>query len=352
VKTHLLRRSPTLQQIADRCDQSVSTVSHVLNAGRAHHFRPETVEKIRALAREMGYRRNEPARAMRLGRTDQIAIITPSIHSRGMLMTQLLDGITDAMVKSAPHLHLLLDESSEEQMNNEELAPAVIRNRVVDGLLVNHHKTLPPNFLTYIENIKMPAVFLNVNMETNSLFPDDFQSASDLTTDLLTGGRKRVAYVDLFSPKLETAHYSRLARLNGYKAAIREHGAREQLLVCQQGYGDARNLQFPHQEVLRLLKRRDRPHAAVCYNSQSLFVLMNAAARLGLQLPEQLLLATFDTEDLGKNGLPVTTSVLPFYEIGRRALEMLIGKILDKTGHVPSVRLAGKISDPTVLPLV
>ncbi len=336
--------------MAERCGLSVVTVSHVLNAGRAASFRPATVEKIRLAAQELGYQLNASARAMRLGRTNQISLLTPSVHSRGLLITALLDGILDAIHEQFPHLHLMLGESTEAQLENEDNAPKVIRNKVVDGLLVNYHKAMP-TLVKAIQHYGIPALFLNLDLERDALLPDDYQNAFDLTSHLLASGRKRVAYFDLLSPPLQNAHYSRRERLAGYRAAMAEHGRSERVLVWENDLGDVRNPQFPMQEFLDIIKAKNRPDAAVCYGSQSLMLSLHAATRHGLRLPEDFLLSTFEVDDLGKKGMPVLTSLLPFYEIGRDAVSALYSKISGSKKQFRSKRFLATISQPTSLTL-
>ncbi len=346
----MAKNAVTLQMIAAHCGQAVSTVSHVLNAGRSDKFRPATVAKIEAAARELGYRRNVSARAMRLGRTDQLALISPNIHSRGILLTQMLDGITDALLGRDPNLRLLLDQITEEQIEGASSLPTLLRDRVVDGALINYHKTLPNEFLNYLIAAGIPTVFLNVKRQYDACYPNDRKAAQDLTHYLHAAGCQRVAYVDLYSPKLRLGHYSRLDRLEGYRRAIIADQRSERRLIFEESYGDTRRPEFPHQAVIDYLRSPDRPDGAVCYNQQSATVLLSAAMRCGLRLPEDLRIACFHSEDMGKDGLPITTSLLPFNEIGRTAVEMLFQKISQPLVNIPSKTLLGRITEPTVLP--
>ena len=57
----------TLKRIAEHCGLSPQTVGAVLG-GKGQLFRPKTIAAVEAAARELGYRPNSAAKAMRSGR--------------------------------------------------------------------------------------------------------------------------------------------------------------------------------------------------------------------------------------------------------------------------------------------
>lgn len=338
-------KNVTIKEVAEHCGLSVVTVSHVLNAGRAASFRPATVEKIQSAAEKLGYRRNASARAMRLGCTDQIALIAPRAHHRGQLMPPLVDGILDALDTTQPRVHLLIGETGEDEWAKNSDLPDIVRHRLVDGLLINYHKAVRSQAES-IRRLSIPAIFLNANLRRDALLPDDRTNAFDLTEHLIASGRKRVAYFDLFSPLPANAHYSRGERVEGYEAAMVAHGKTPRIHLWEGGAEHAGHPDFPRQKLEELFQGTRRPDAVVCYGNQSLFACMSVASRLGLRLPEDLLLATFETEDLSKSGLPVVTSILPFYEIGRQAVQSLLALISKQEKQMTSRRFKAQIRPP------
>ncbi len=60
----------TLKEIAKACDVSVASVSKALN--NATDIGAETAERIRRVAREMGYHPNAAARALKTNRSHNI----------------------------------------------------------------------------------------------------------------------------------------------------------------------------------------------------------------------------------------------------------------------------------------
>ncbi len=76
------RRAPTLQDVADRAGVSPSTVSAVLNdSPRARSFFPETKERVRVAAQELGYCPNPLAKTLKRNRSGVVGAVLFSQHS-------------------------------------------------------------------------------------------------------------------------------------------------------------------------------------------------------------------------------------------------------------------------------
>lgn len=73
-----------------------------------------------------------------------------------------------------------------------------------------------------------------------------------------------------------------------------------------------------------LLSSRQRPSAVICGNDQVAMQVYAAAASLGLAIPEDLSVIGFDDLKIISETLypALTTVALPYFDIGRRAVEM------------------------------
>src|SRR5579863_8762878 len=88
---------PTIASIAAHMGLSRATVTHVLNGhGTEQRIRPQTQQRVLEVARELGYRPNASARAMRAGRFGSVALIQSQLGE--YLPSELLYGLTTAMV--------------------------------------------------------------------------------------------------------------------------------------------------------------------------------------------------------------------------------------------------------------
>ena len=70
-----IQKNATLKEIAAACGVTPQTASRILNSTQAHLYRKETREIVTKTAREMGYRLNTSAQAMRNGRHRCISLL-------------------------------------------------------------------------------------------------------------------------------------------------------------------------------------------------------------------------------------------------------------------------------------
>ncbi|NTV40412.1 MAG: substrate-binding domain-containing protein, partial [Demequinaceae bacterium] len=70
----------------------------------------------------------------------------------------------------------------------------------------------------------------------------------------------------------------------------------------------------------------DRPTAVFCFNDQMAMGVYQAAQRLGLRIPDDLSVIGVDDLEIISAALDpaLTTVALPHYEMGRRAVELVI----------------------------
>jgi LacI family transcriptional regulator len=194
---------------------SRATVTHVLNGrGAQQRIRPETQQRVLEAARELGYRPNASARAVRAGRFGNVALIQSQLGE--YLPSELLFGLTTAM--AAQHAHLVLTHVPNVDASGEDYVAHAMHELAVDGVFVNRHGIAPAPFLDRIQNLRIPAVFLNSKQELDAVYPDDFGGGAMATEYLMGLGHERIAYVETEPRRLP--HYSEHDRRAGYEQAM------------------------------------------------------------------------------------------------------------------------------------
>ena len=210
---------PTIATIAAHMGVSRATVTHVLNGKAVEmRIRPETQRRVLEVARELGYRANTSARAIRAGRFGNIALVQSQLGQ--YLPNELLHGLTQAIADK--DLHLVLTQVPDAVIEEETYLPHTMRDLSVDGVLINRHvgPTLP--YLERIRRLRIPAAFLNVKQEFDCVYPDDLAGGRMAAELLLRLGHERIAYVDTEEP--ENKHYSKEDRRSGYEQAMLSAG--------------------------------------------------------------------------------------------------------------------------------
>lgn len=320
-----------LRDVAETSGFSITTVSHVLNQVPGKRIHPETAERIRQVAADLGYRPNRLAQSLRSQRSNTIGFISDQIATSPHAGQKILG----AQKAAAKHGSLLLLMNSE---NDNDLADREIRaliDRQVDGIVyaAEHHTVLtPPAALGQV-----PNVLLDARSDDGSyswVVPDEIGGVRAALTELVGAGHRRIGFVQSSIPMPATD-----LRLQGYREFMSAHSTFEERLVAEDcttgpgGYRAARSLLELPSDV--------RPTALFCFNDRMAMGAYQAVADLDLQVGRDISIVGFDNQELISENLRpgLTTVALPHEEMGRWAVETLMGSIERGGTEQPSTAL-------------
>ena len=311
---------PTIADIAKVAGVSDMTVSRVLN-GKADYRRPtfaKRADNIRKLASEMGYRPNAFAQGVRSGRFGTFGLLLGTDPERSALPLPLLRGIYDGLHERGLNLTLAL--LPDEKLAGQGEVPRLLQEQMADGLLINYTDHMPAGMVETIRRDQVPAVWINVQLPDNCVYPDDRNAGRHAAEHLLAMGHRRIAFVDLsHRPSDPAIHYSAHDRYGGYAEAMREAGLTHRRCWTEERDDPARRAAF----ALSVLTDHDRPTAVITLGQTNTVPLLVAAARAGLELPRDLSMICFE-QDLHAIVDPVlATMVIPQDRVGREAVDML-----------------------------
>jgi LacI family transcriptional regulator len=337
----------TVKDVAARCGLSVTTVIEALGR-KADAYRPETRERVVEAARELGYRPNSSAQAVRSGRFGCVALLQSTDPGRSYFPTALLDGIDGELARR--NMHLTFSRMPDEKLTNGGHVPKLLRQWTADGLLVNYHIRAPRRMRELITRSAVPSVWINLKENTDCVHPDDFGAGRMATEHLIGLGHRRIAYVDFSHEASEPAeHYSADDRRAGCIEAARRAGI-EPLTCVRRVPGDERD-----EFAKALLSASDRATAVVTYSSVTARRFHHVATGvLRMKVPEDLSIVSFSDGAIATDsGVPITTLRLPWTEVGRAAVGMLEEKIEMprrplSTRAVPFELVEGETSAPPV----
>lgn len=123
----------TIKDVARQAGVSQAAVSYVLNgkAGQAKtRISDAASERVRAAAEQLGYRRNEIARSVAIGKTNVIGFVVPNIL--GEHSARLLDGIMRAAYENGYFVKVIYTMPGS---SAQDIAKACIGQRLA-GLIV------------------------------------------------------------------------------------------------------------------------------------------------------------------------------------------------------------------------
>ena len=330
-----------LSEIADRAGLSRQTVSNILN-GKGHLFKPETRERVMLLSRAMGYRPNAVARALRSGRFNALGLVSSTVPNVSTV-PELLNGIEAEMIQH--NLHLVSGRFPNEELISADSMPKLLRELMVDGILLNYAIHLPPEIFHSMSSSDLPSVWLNILRDFDCVRPDDFQGGQIGTEYLLSLGHRRIAYLDLRQSEEQIVnikenfyHYSISHRYGGYLAAMRAAGFPPRLICRPPQLSEEDAIPV----LLEAIRGPERPTAILSYSFYGFGPLLLQLGTLGLKFPRDLSLLPFEHKGTHFGGLPMDCVVVPHYEVGRSAVKMLLQKIESPLVRLPQQVLACK----------
>lgn len=300
---------PTRDDVARLAGTSAAVVSYVLNNG-PRNVSPATREKVLRAVAELGYRPNGVARALRGGHSRTIGLIVPD--NSNPFFAALARAVEDAAF--ARDYAVLLGNSTE-STEREQRYLSTFLERQVEAILLISVDGEPD--LAGVHHVGTPVVLLDREVpggDASSVAVDNAGGAYDATRHLFDHGHATVACVS--GPTgLPVAD----ERFRGWRHAVRASGGAEVFrpapFTRPGGYAAAADL----------LAGPDRPTAVFVASEQQAIGVLRAAADLGVRVPDDLALVTFDgTEDGAFAHPPLSTVRQPVERLASRAMDVLL----------------------------
>jgi LacI family transcriptional regulator len=313
-----------IKDVAVAAGVSVTTVSHVLNDVSYARISPETRNKVRSAAEELGYGPNRLAQALRTQRTGMLGLVSEDVATTPHAGRIIL-GADDA-AKARGYNLMIINTSASASLASRQADVGALLKHQVDGILyatMYHRNVELPANLSSVPSVLVDSVAIGTKI--TAVIPDEEGGARAAVRALLEVGHTQVGYINNTDDVPATRQ-----RLRAFRATLDEAGldggaapVESEVSEVQGGYEAAR----------RILSRTDRPTGLFCYNDRMAMGAYRAAAELGLTIPADLSIVGFDDQELIAANLHpgLTTVALPHYEMGAWATEHLIDAVEGKT---------------------
>ena len=309
----------TMGDVAARAGVSQATVSFVLN-GTADRLKisPQTRERVLEVVRELGYQRNQIARAMVTGRSRILGVLTAPQASENII--NILAGAMETASQNDYLLKVLhlsyngIDDATIARCLEWRLAGALIV-----GLSEEAHVRLHDAFrankipIAVIDNV--PPTEWGVRIRS-----DDEEGIRGVVSHLIALGHRQIAFVGGRAGPLsgwrEQSFRVALENAGLFAPAhwVRRSSWRDQKIIEAQ-------VQMLFQESGDAL-----PTAVVCSADTIAMVVLRTARSLGLQIPGDLSVTGYSNGSLSEFADPPLTTVdQSFYEMGWVAAAQVIG---------------------------
>jgi LacI family transcriptional regulator len=326
-----------IRQVAAEAGVSPTTVSQVLNDVPGARISDATRERVRRVAKRLGYGLATPARGLRTRRSRTITLFSDEIATTPFA-GRMLAGAQKVAREHGTLLLVVINAERDDEFEEREIE--LLRQRQVDGVLyatMYHREITLPEGLEDLPTVVLDAVVPGGRFDC--VVPDEEAGGRQAARVLIEAGHHRLGFIN------NMARFpARVGREKGFLNEVAGAGRSpaESVVVysgatVESGYFAARSL----------LDMDPRPTGVFCFNDQIAMGLYRAAAESGLRIPADLSVIGFDNLELIAAGLfpGLTTIELPHHEMGVAAMRRLFSIIEDPAApHVPAIhRIAGKV---------
>lgn len=330
----------TLQDIADHCGLSRSTVARVLN-GNAGKFRiaAATIEKVQLAAQQLNYRPNRLARAVNDRRTHLIGISVPRSPGGDITVERLcahthrINGLLFSAITQHPlfkNYDLVMhnrDEKADRPFEDDGM-PRDLLDGVIYSTPTREHAELFKSI-----NKEIPLVLMGDAAELHDSIicvdVDNCKMAKQATKHLLTIGRKKIM---MLVPEETVDVLSIHDRMNGFRHAMEEAG----LSVNPDLTRIIRPEKKTVSDFIRTSSAITQIDAILCLTDNLAMLCMDPLEQRGLRIPEDVALMGFNGIDLfTEKAARLSTVKIPFYQMAYQATEKLLEVLEGEKPYTP-----------------
>lgn len=332
----------TLADVAARSGMSPTAVSLVLNDRPGSRLSPESAERIRQVADELGYRPNRAAQSLRLGKTRTIGLLSDDVTVT-RYASAMIRGALD-VAEARDHTVLIAETGSDRARVARALE--VMLDRQPDGLIIALMGAKEIDVPA--DTGKLPVVLLNATSTDGHtcVLPAEFEAGRSVAAHLAERGHRRIALIGDHPELRSVLRISATIgqRFAGVDAGLAEHGLSLAHDIIKRQWEP----QDGYEATRRLIDAGLDVTAVISANDRVAFGVYQAAHEAGLRIPDDLSVISFDDEVIAGYLRPqLTTARIPYEEMGRRAMELALSPKLSpgQTLVEMPVQVRGSVAD-------
>jgi len=307
-------RPATMRDLARLLGVSTSTVSRALN----HHdaISEETRERIIKAAQVNHYIRNSVARGLALKRSQLVGLMVPDIGNP--FFAEVARGAHDVAYDKSFVVALCDTQRSAER---EELFSRTLMGSQVAGLILTGG-VIPEDRLHQWKRLAVPMVLAgrkSAGLGLSGVSVDNVAVGQQATRYLVSLGHEKILF--LGGPVDSPASRD---RQRGYMDVMEDNGLTP--AVVQGKY----TMESGFQQAAMLEKSRRRITAVFAANDMMAIGLIMGLIGLGVKVPGDVSVVGCDDISMSALVKPALTTIrVPMYEIGMRAMELLLQVLKD-----------------------
>ncbi len=316
----MTQKAITIKDLAARLQISVSTVSRALKDNP--EISQQTRKAVQDLAKELGYRPNPIA----------VALKTHKSHTIGIVVPEIVNTFFATVVKKVEEVadkygYNVLVASSNESFEKEKKNIEVFLANRADGIILSISKaTTSHEHIKDIQRQGIPLVLFDrttKELEVSKVIADDADAACKIVQHLIHGGAKRIAL--LTGPEHMSIGKN---RMKGYLKAMTANklDISTDYIIRTEDF----SVRSAIEATRKLLEMPEKPDAIFGINDDMAIGAIEAIKEKGFRIPEDISVFGFSNSKRSHYMHPSVSTVNQFPEkIGEVAAELLFEQLLN-----------------------
>ncbi len=305
----------TIRDVARLAGVSNATVSAVING--KDRVSPRMQRRVEEAMKALDYHPDHMARSLKTGRSKVVGMIIPDLTNP--FFVELMCGVEET-ARNAGY-SVIFSNSNENPAQERENLAMLYSQRVGGVVLACSDGHAAYDRLT---RRRFPIVFIDrlpvIGFSGRAVVIDNAGAAYEATKYLIELGHTEIAII---APRTDLSNG--IERIEGFRRAMQQAH-----LPIREAYfqrGDY-SLESGYRCGLELLRMAEPPTAIFSCNNKMTLGLVQSISELGVRVPEQVSVLSFDDFPWTSHFQPRLTAISqPSHEMGRRATQMLLAAI-------------------------
>ena len=311
--------SVSLRDVAKAAKVSVGTVSNVLN--RPDVVAPETLARVQATIKELGFVPNGFARHLRSGQSRTLGLIVPDVANP--FFTEVARGVEDAASKRDYAVFLC---NSDESATKEDRYVNVLIQQQVRGVLITPADMKSDRLETMRERgISVTLLDREIKGKKQCSVSVDDVHGGQLAIEFLSGlGHTNIAWVCGPESIPQVAD-----RGSGVAKAAKASGTHIETIRVP-----LMNATKGEEAAKKILELKEMPTAVFCANDLLALGVMRALQANKVRIPDQMSVLGYDNIEFAPSAaVPLSSISQPAYQMGVTAADLLLNECEDGENH-------------------
>lgn len=312
----------TIKDIAETLGMAHTTVSRALNDHPKTNA--ETKQRVRDMAKKLGYVANAGARHMRNGSSKQIGFIVPDVQN------EFFNAVARSLAEQCSRLgyQLSLGISEDDPAREHKYVQSLRENRAEGLIIAPCGKSLPETRTLLQQLPHVQVLRYDPKLGKLAVTADDQGAVSDAVEYLIGEGHRHIGYVG--TPlTLSTG----LARLQGYKEALKSKNLDFDDALTR--FGPTLPA-FGKQAAQDMLATNKKITAFMVASSRQLVGVLQALKAAKLHIPEDVSVIGYgDTEWFDLATPSISAVALSVKEMSDKATEVLFEALAERSESEP-----------------